>query len=967
MLARVSNNKWIIIEQITVPEEDILDKAFSVRHPRAQYIDTSNGFFDGVYHKYNKFHHRLARPLWRELQAVCKAKGLPLGYADDRPAPKYPTPKPEAITKDMLEGCELYDYQVDAIKSICHNEVGIISLVTGGGKCVTGESKIILNNIEMPIRNLFSDVGDEQYVDVSKFGLKVYGAAGHIPIKAIYKTEPREIIRIDCESGHVVRGVSEHRVYTKYGWKFIKDLNNYDEIQIHSRECVGDGDRWVNNSEANESFGEKAEGTNSDGPLYKITVCELQTNHRKVAKEFYPECSEVYSPIVSHLYTIYEYEEKNGRPPSSLPTCEAQLGKTCRTFEEQQSDEESASCSQSNGYMHEKVRGHGSCQFAACGQIGECCQSEGHKNSKWDDSIIAERNRQIQGDYGIQTSGRDRKDKSQEISNLAQKSFDIRKHKRVIFKSTQNQNSPCNDQIREFNIPEQVRTAIYSCLRGIKSRDWFREGSNDKIREFVVYFGFPITNSKSPNDNRNQISISIRTEDGTDITEEAGCRNLCSKEFNDISSSRVQQATKDGFFSDRYAWSKIAGIKNDGIENCYDLQVNHGSHAYWTNGILSHNTEIMAGIAKALDCPTVILCEMTVVVDQIKERLELRKVVEEVGMFYAGKRPNGQQIIVGSFQSLIIPSAPKKTKRDTAESYAKKMKGFKTRRKNAQKLRNIIGKCDLLLVDECDSATSKKWKQLFWHWFKGRRRYGFSGTPFDVDKPVANIVLKEHLGSVIFHVSREHVESTNRIVPVSYTAIAFGNDENIRDKTAYDIAMKEQMIENTSFHKIVMKLAKRSTEDPTFGTLVLVESKPLGYALESIIEGSQFICGDHRMKARKAAVSAFEKRETQVLIGGKIVKRGLDLKGGCETLIIATGGKLASDFNQKVGRALRVNSRGRAQIYDFYFLGNHYLYGHSRRRLKTIVDMGYPAKVVFKGGVIEARRFIKARFRRPKG
>jgi superfamily II DNA or RNA helicase len=201
---------------------------------------------------------------------------------------------------------------------------------------------------------------------------------------------------------------------------------------------------------------------------------------------------------------------------------------------------------------------------------------------------------------------------------------------------------------------------------------------------------------------------------------------------------------------------------------------------------------------------------------------------------------------------------------------------------------------------------------------------------------------------------------------VSYTAIAFGNELNIKDKTAYDIAMKEQMIENSSFHKLIQKLTERSIKDPRFGTMILVESKPLGYALESIINSSRFICGDHRMKARKAVINLFEKREIQVLIGGKIVKRGLDLSGGCETLIVATGGKLASDFSQKVGRALRVNCRGHAQIYDFYFLGNHYLYAHSRRRLKTIVAMGYPAKVVFKNGVVEAKKLIRARFRRPK-
>ena len=388
-------------------------------------------------------------------------------------------------------------------------------------------------------------------------------------------------------------------------------------------------------------------------------------------------------------------------------------------------------------------------------------------------------------------------------------------------------------------------------------------------------------------------------------------------------------------------------------------------------GIISANTgsgktEIMSGIVKVVNRPTVILCDMTIIVDQIKERLELREATKEVGMFYAGKRPNGQQVIVGSFQSLIIPTAPKKLEKDTPESYRLKCRAFNTRRKNARNLRTIIGKCDLLLVDECDIATSKRWKQLFWHWFKGRRRYGFSGTPFDDAKPVENLVLKEHLGSIIFHVPREEVEKNKRIIPVSYTSIAFGDETMIRDKAAYDIAMKEQMIENVSFHKLVATIATRTTKDPSYGTLILVESQPLGYALESMIEGSKFICGDHRMKERKKAIAAFESRECQVLIGGKIIKRGLDLQGGCESLIIATGGKLASDFGQKIGRAVRVNERGFAQIYDFFFLGNHYLYGHSRKRLKTIVAMEYPAKVVFKNGVVEAGKFIRSRFRRPR-
>ena len=512
MLARIVNDKFIYIEQISTNEELILDKEFSVRHPRAQYLDTSNGFFDGTFHKYNRKHRRLARPFLSDLIRVCGERGLPLNVIDDRPPPKYPSPNPSVVTKDLLSGVELYDYQIGGIKSTCHNEVGCISAKTGAGK-----------------------------------------------------------------------------------------------------------------------------------------------------------------------------------------------------------------------------------------------------------------------------------------------------------------------------------------------------------------------------------------------------------------------------------------------------------------------SEMIAGIAKIMNCPTIILCDMTIIVGQLKERLELRKTAEEVGMFYAGKRPNGQQIIVGSFQSLTIPSEPEKKPKDTPESYAKKLKAYSTRRKNARKLRDIIGKCDLLLVDECDQATSKQWRNLFWGWFKGRRRFGFTGTPNDPGKPVQNLVLKEHLGSVIYHVDRKEVEKVHRIVPVRYAAIAFGDEAMAKDRAAYDIALKEQIIENPLFHGLVKDVAALSIKgDTRYGTVVLVESIPLGNVLESIIPDSKFIYGNTPMKERMAAIRAFEDRKLRVLIGGKIIRRGLDLKGGCESLIIATGGKLASDFDQKIGRAVRVNCRGFAKIYDFYFLGNFYLYTHSRLRLKTIVSMGYPAKVIFRNGVVEADKFIKSRFRRPK-
>lgn len=374
-------------------------------------------------------------------------------------------------------------------------------------------------------------------------------------------------------------------------------------------------------------------------------------------------------------------------------------------------------------------------------------------------------------------------------------------------------------------------------------------------------------------------------------------------------------------------------------------------------------TEIMAGIAKIMNCPTVILGDMTVVIDQIKERLELRKVVDEVGLFYAGKTPSGQQIIVGSIQSLNIPSKPERKEDDTDDEYADKLNAYKSRRKNANIYRDIIRKCDLLMIDEADRASSTQYSNVFRYFFKGRRRYGFSGTYSQrADK---KLILESRLGSIIGKATRDELEGIDRIDPIKYYMVPFGDESRIKDKMAYDLATDEWMVKNEDFHNKISIIANRETKDGD-GCLILVSRKDLGYALEEKIPSSKFICGETSKSQRNKAIKDFEERKITTLIGGKIANRGLDLKGGCETLILATGGKLRSDFVQKIGRAVRKTERGWAKVYDFYFLCNHYLYEHSRDRLKIISSLGYPSYVLFPQKVVEGDQLIKSRFRRPK-
>lgn len=449
-------------------------------------------------------------------------------------------------------------------------------------------------------------------------------------------------------------------------------------------------------------------------------------------------------------------------------------------------------------------------------------------------------------------------------------------------------------------------------------------------------------------------------------------------------------------------------------------------------------TELMCGLIKMFRCPTLVLTDQIVVLNQIVERLRIRKVVhrDDIGMFCFGKMPDDNLVIVGSIQSVSTPSKPEKEKtrltgkqilnrcmkwieaeqerqadghepfsdeqrhllkalpHTVADSlinnpeevsnlpdehinqlvdycngleWERRRKWYASRIKKAKAIQEFVRRCDMCLVDEADLATTQQYARLFKHYFNGRRRYGFSGTPFDKQKPVQNLMLKEHLGSIIASADRDEVEQAGRIVPITFFMIAVGLDGNKEDKRAYDIAMKEEIINNEKFHKLVAKLVAQYPDD---GTLILVDTspiEPLGKALEDIIPGAKFIYGKTKNKQRDGMIKKFESRELKCLIGSKILKRGFDLKGGCENLIIIGGGGKWSDFNQKVGRAVRLNKRGKARVFGFFFLNNKYLYTHSRENLKAVVSMGYKAKVLIRKVAIDGEKFITSRFRIPKG
>lgn len=242
-----------------------------------------------------------------------------------------------------------------------------------------------------------------------------------------------------------------------------------------------------------------------------------------------------------------------------------------------------------------------------------------------------------------------------------------------------------------------------------------------------------------------------------------------------------------------------------------------------------------------------------------------------------------------------------------------------------------------------------------------------SATPYDDSKPIKNINIEENFGPIVFEMNRTEIEDRGRIIPCKYRSIVYEDPMyDLHNKITLDEATNMFMVNNNRFHDIIFGICNVHKGERN---MILTERIPLGENLlaraQELGLNARFIYGLTSKTERDKIINEFSKGQLDVLIGGKIINRGLDIKGGVDNLIIATGGKLRSDFLQKIGRALRVNNRGFSYVYDFLFRCNHYLYEHSKARLLTIIDAGYESKVLFGYTNLDGKELVRRNFKSP--
>ena len=967
MKAHLDDNLWIWFDEITENEEEILWEEFSVSRPNTYVDPTQRGMWDGVYRKYNKAKKRIARPLLSLLKKICQKRNLVLSLKDNREYTKYKPLQVEQITPDFLPGITLEPHQIRAIQAACKIECGIIDYPTGSGKgeiicgickaircptVVIADQTVVIDQLKarLELRQIDEEIGvfyagkrptGETIIVGSIQSLQLPTKPPIVPIKKTSTDE--EYLKKLAKWDILYKAYRTRSKTAKYLQKYVRtaDMIIVDECVDASAFITtdrgliiaGDLHKLIQN-------GEKIKAC-VGGKFYDITASSIKNDKSLCVTTI---AGRSLKTSGNHKFTIFDNGQIRDVYATDLKPGDLLLRNNYDIVKDELFDDKWYYIGLFIGDGH-LLNGQ-QVKFGVRKDFADWRYIIAKLADRYDGTHSASIN--CRGDLVLRAHA------PLFVAELYGLGFKRGRKMGLI--------DP------KFTVPS--RSAAIGLLQGLfdsegsSYHDHANFDSSDlALAKFVqillsylgigssLYCGNKRNNPKHAIDWRvsvtssdfvkfqNIINFRFRRKQRTIyINKLCSRRHIDSKPYLDKWLSIIP----------KYALINIIGNLPSGKIDLNRLITYQNMIKYAAEAFVGSYSEarIIYGISDKLVAKWIGVSVMTAYnirkrgdnsmwlkyVDHIKSLL-LEPIIDTSVDCYAVEPI---ATITNSSTIELVDFTVPATGRFEANS---------------------------LLVHNCDKCSSNSYAQLFKYWFKGRRRYGMSGTPFDPDKPVEALIMQEHIGSVIAKESVRNLEKIGRIIPCTYYSIAFGIDGNAKEGSAYDIAKKEYMVENKKFHKLISDLCLKYKGD---GTLVLVDAIELGHTLKEVLQQNgltaNFIYGKTSKNIRNETLRAFERREFDVLIGGKIINRGLDLKGGCENLIIATGGKLQSDFIQKVGRALRQNKRGSSRIFDFYFRCNRYLYNHSKARLKAIVGVGYKSLVVFPGGSVDGAELIKSRF-----
>ena len=360
----------------------------------------------------------------------------------------------------------------------------------------------------------------------------------------------------------------------------------------------------------------------------------------------------------------------------------------------------------------------------------------------------------------------------------------------------------------------------------------------------------------------------------------------------------------------------ISDIKYIGKKECQCIMVSHEDHMYVTDhAIPTHNTAIMCGIMKSLPdkCPVLFLTKGASLVDQNYKEM-VKWGVPNVGRVYGKyKEPN------------FITCAT-------------------TNKQTLMKLKNLLPKYKVLIVDEVHDCMSTIPKTAYKKLSGCVARIGISATPFkhggkDVTQ---KFYTKGFFGPILkTRTTKTGVITTNdlqkRNILSGSECHFFRVEQPKLIHEPYIDAVTMGIAENIVLLDMVKKLALSLKGR----NLILVDRIAQGEALEQMIPNSHWISGPTQLDERGEVFQKLKYDDNATaIVMQQIVSAGINVF--VHNLINAAGGKAIHSIIQRMGRGLRrAGDKDILKYYDFIFDINDYLYKHSMQRIETLEGEGH--------------------------
>jgi superfamily II DNA or RNA helicase len=348
----------------------------------------------------------------------------------------------------------------------------------------------------------------------------------------------------------------------------------------------------------------------------------------------------------------------------------------------------------------------------------------------------------------------------------------------------------------------------------------------------------------------------------------------------------------------------------------------------------SGKTEIAIAIVKKLGIKSLWLTDSISLLSQTYKRFVTRLGNESQLGTIVGGEFNPNFITIGSV--------------DTLWSYCKKAKKDPTSEKS-KLFYEFLDSIQLVINDECAKVPAETWYKILCQLKNAYYRYGLSGSPYKGS--IEDYYLIGSTGETVYEVTSSQLirmgissRPAFEIININLPHHPLLQDETgKKKKTPWPKIREVGIIKNEHRNAIITTKAKTQAD---LGERVVILFSMLDHGnllfedLYGLIgERVAVLTGKHTNDERIEVLENF--KPGNIILASNIFDEGVDIAGGIDCLILAGGGKSDQKSVQRVGRALRMNSRGVVKIIDFKDNVNKILCRHSMQRIKSYREEGF--------------------------